>query len=57
VISQTAELCDAFATAVYVMGLDIGMHFINQLQDTHCILVDESLNCHYSNKIEMNHED
>jgi len=56
VMSQTAELCDALATAVYVMGAEVGLHFINQLQDTHCILVDEHLTCHYSKKIEMKHE-
>ncbi|HLY68454.1 MAG TPA: FAD:protein FMN transferase [Puia sp.] len=40
VISVSAELSDALATAVYVMGKNAGMHFINQLPGVHCILID-----------------
>ncbi|MCF0059481.1 FAD:protein FMN transferase [Dyadobacter sp. CY356] len=41
VISPGAELCDALATAVYVMGVDIGLHFINQLPQTHCLIIND----------------
>ncbi len=37
VISPSAELSDALATAVSVMGPEKGIDFINQLPDTHCI--------------------
>ena len=40
IIHKSAELCDALATAVYVMGIDVGLYFINQLPDTHAILIN-----------------
>lgn len=41
VISPSAELSDALATAVYVMGIDNGLHMVNQLPNTHALIVDE----------------
>jgi len=41
VFSPGAELSDALATAVYVMGSQKGISFVNQLPQTHCILVDD----------------
>jgi thiamine biosynthesis lipoprotein len=41
VISQSAELSDALATAVFVMGVESGMYFIDQLPGTHCLVIDE----------------
>lgn len=41
VISPGAELCDALATAVYVMGVEVGLHFINQLPQTHCLIIND----------------
>jgi FAD:protein FMN transferase len=41
VVSNSAELSDALATAVTVMGADVGMHVINQIPDTHCLLINE----------------
>lgn len=40
IIHSSAELCDALATAVYVMGADAGIYFINQLPDTHAIVIN-----------------
>ena len=40
VISPSAELSDALATAVTVMGSAVGLDFINQLPDVHCIIID-----------------
>jgi thiamine biosynthesis lipoprotein len=40
-VGPGAELCDALATAVYVMGVEVGMHFISQLPGTHCLIVDD----------------
>jgi thiamine biosynthesis lipoprotein len=42
VISPSAELSDALATAVYVMGKKDGIQFINQLPQTHGIIIDNS---------------
>jgi len=41
VICANAELADALATAVYVMGKDEGLALINQLNLIECIIVDE----------------
>ena len=41
IVGPSAELCDALATAVYVMGIDVGMHLIDQLPGTHCLIIDD----------------
>jgi thiamine biosynthesis lipoprotein len=48
VVSPSAELSDALATAVYVMGIDNGLHMINQLPNTHALIVDEFNTIHLS---------
>jgi thiamine biosynthesis lipoprotein len=53
VISPSAELSDALATGVTVMGIAAGMHFINQLPQTWCIVVDDQNKLHYSKKINV----
>ena len=55
VVSPGAELSDALATAVTVMGVKAGLYLINQLPQTHCILVDENNRVHVSKKIEIQH--
>jgi FAD:protein FMN transferase len=52
VISPHAELSDALATAVTVMGVDRGLSLINQLPQTHCIIIDDQDQMLFSNKIE-----
>jgi thiamine biosynthesis lipoprotein len=54
IISMSAELSDALATAVTIMGKDVGLHFINQLPNVHCILVDENNRIHQSKNININ---
>jgi FAD:protein FMN transferase len=41
VVSPNAELSDALATAVYVKGVEKGVDFINQLPQTHCVIINE----------------
>lgn len=41
VVSPSAELSDALATAVTVMGHEAGMYLVNQLPQVHCIIIDE----------------
>lgn len=53
VISPGAELCDALATAVFAMGTEAGLHFVNQLPQTHAIVVDAGNQVHFSEKIRM----
>ncbi len=54
VISPAAELSDALATAVTVMGVNAGLHMINQLPETHCIIVDDKNKLHSSKNININ---
>jgi FAD:protein FMN transferase len=56
VFSPGAELSDALATAVYVMGIDTGIHFINQLPETHCLIIDDQHRVHHSKNIDIYHE-
>ena len=42
IFTANAELADALATSVFVMGVDVGLDFINQLKGVECILVDEN---------------
>lgn len=48
VISPSAELSDALATAVYVQGIENGLFLINQLPGTHALIVDELNKVHLS---------
>lgn len=56
VVSPMGELSDALATAVYVMGVEVGLHFIDQLPGTHCIIIDDHNQAHFSRHIEILHE-
>lgn len=56
VVSPVAELSDALATAVYIMGVEVGLHFISQLPETHCIIIDDHNRAHFSRHIEILHE-
>ena len=51
IFSKSAELCDALATAVFIMGKDAGLSLINQLGGTEVILVDSDNKLHKSNGI------
>ena len=51
VVSPSAELSDALATAVFVMGPEVGLHFIGQLPRTHCVVIDAENKMHVSNNL------
>ncbi len=51
VISRDAELCDAIATSVFLLGVEKGMEFINGFDDLQCFLIDEGGNYHYSENL------
>ncbi len=51
IFSKSAELCDALATSVFIMGRDAGMALINQLRGTEVIIVDSANKIHKSNGI------
>jgi thiamine biosynthesis lipoprotein len=52
-ISPAAELSDALATAVTVMGIEKGLWMINQLPRTHCIIIDTKNKSFHSKKINL----
>lgn len=51
IFSKNAELNDALATAVFVMGVNTGLDFINQLKGVECVIVDENLKIYYSKNL------
>tara|TARA_B110000285_G_C15044991_1_gene573815 strand:+ start:68 stop:1018 length:951 start_codon:yes stop_codon:yes gene_type:complete len=54
IFTKTAELADALATSIFVMGKETGMDFINQLKGVECIIVDENNNIITSKNIKLN---
>ena len=51
VFAPSAELADALATSIFVMGNDVGLDFINQLPEIECIIVDDEGKIFYSKNI------
>lgn len=51
IFAKSAELCDALATAVFIMGRDAGLSLINQLGGTEVILFDDENKVHKSSGI------
>ena len=41
IFAEQAELADALATSVYVLGEEIGMNLINQLKGIDCIIIND----------------
>jgi thiamine biosynthesis lipoprotein len=54
VFAPKAELADALATSVFVMGKEIGLDRINQLPNVECILIDEEGTVFKSKNIKIN---
>lgn len=54
IFAKDAELCDAMATAVFVMGRDTGLHFINQIGGVEAVVVDSENKIHRSSGIVLN---
>lgn len=53
VFAPKAELADALATSVFVMGKDAGLDRINQLPKVECIIIDDKGNITKSKNIEI----
>lgn len=53
IFTQSAELADALATSVFVMGVETGLDFINQLKGVECIIVDKDNKIITSNNIKL----
>lgn len=53
IFSPSAELADAIATSVFVMGIEVGLDRINQLPHLDGIIVDDQGGLHYSKNIKI----
>lgn len=57
IFTQTAELADALATSVFVMGVEAGLDFINQLKGVECIIVNKDNKIVTSRHIELQNKE
>lgn len=55
VICPDAELADALATAVFVMGKEEGLSLINQLKGVECLLIDDKGEIYTSGDLRLNY--
>jgi len=53
VLAPKAELADALATSIFVMGIEVGINRINQMPNIECIIIDEFGGIHQSENIEI----
>lgn len=53
VIADNAEIADALATPVSVLGIEIGLDFINQLPNIDCIIIDDNNKIYHSKNIKL----
>lgn len=53
VLAPKAELADALATSIFVMGKEAGLDRINQIPNVECIIIDDQGNVSTSNNIEI----
>ena len=51
IIAPNAELADAMATPVMIMGITAGLHMINQINNMEAILIDDNDKIYSSNNI------
>jgi len=56
IFAPKTELADALATSVFVMGVENGLYFINQIKGVEVIIVDDDNQFHTSNTIKFKKE-
>ena len=54
ILADNAEIADALATPVTVMGIEVGLNFINQLKTIGCIIIDDDDKTYFSKNITIN---
>jgi thiamine biosynthesis lipoprotein len=55
VVSPDAELSDALATSVFVLGTTKGLELINKLKNVECLIIDDDNKLWTSDKLELNY--
>lgn len=53
IISPNAEIADAMATPVMIMGTQVGIDMINQLNGIECIIIDDTDTIHTSSNVHL----
>lgn len=53
VFAKQTELADALATGIFVLGVEVGLDLINQLNGIGCIIVDDKGTVHVSKNIDI----
>ena len=53
IITPYAEIADAMATPVMIMGIEAGLDMINQIRDIECILIDDDNRIYTSTNIKL----
>jgi len=53
IISPNAEIADAMATPVMIMGIRVGLDLINQMRGLACIIIDDDDKVHTSKNINL----
>lgn len=56
ILSESAELSDALATSVFVLGVEKGLFLINQLEGVECLIVDSDHQMHFSKQLKSKPE-
>ncbi|MEO8711175.1 MAG: FAD:protein FMN transferase [Parafilimonas sp.] len=54
ILTTNAEIADAMATPVMIMGIEAGLHMINQMKDIEAIIIDDNDQIYKSNNIRFN---
>lgn len=54
VFAPKAELANGISTSVAVMGIESGLHFVNQIPSVRCVIVDQQARVFTSNNIKTN---
>jgi thiamine biosynthesis lipoprotein len=54
IITAHAELADAMATPVTIMGIEAGLHLINQMKNIEAVIIDDANNLYTSKNINLN---
>lgn len=53
IISPNAEVADAMATPVMIMGINVGLNLVNQVEGLSCIIVDDNDKIYTSKNIHL----
>lgn len=53
VFAKQTEMADALATGIFVMGVEVGLNFVNQIKGLECIIVDDKGVIYTSKNIDL----